>query len=101
MRDASASAMDDIIERMRQLEAQLTAAREATKAALAAEADTRHQVRETCRNRIPLPVQGGKGRGRVRIQIHCISGPCTPPQVQRGWLGFVVNCKGLLKFKGF
>jgi hypothetical protein len=31
-----------------------------------------------------LRIQGEKGRGRVRIQVHCISGPCHPPQVGGG-----------------
>ena len=52
-----------------------------------------------CRYRFPLPVHlGYKGiRGAVglgvRIQVHCISGP------KWGGLGFIVNSKGLLKFK--
>jgi hypothetical protein len=28
---------------------------------------------------------GGKGRGRARIQVHCIRGPCHPPQVGVVW----------------
>jgi hypothetical protein len=28
-----------------------------------------------------LGFKGRKGRGRVRIQVHCVSGPCHPPQV--------------------
>jgi hypothetical protein len=30
------------------------------------------------------PVTWDKGRGRVRVQVHCISGPCHPPQVGGG-----------------
>jgi hypothetical protein len=34
------------------------------------------------------------GTRRVRIQVHCIRGPCHPPSI--AWLGFI---KGLLKLK--
>ena len=36
-----------------------------------------------------------KGRGRVRIQVHCLSGPCHPPQVG-GWFDFIVNSNSSL-----
>jgi hypothetical protein len=33
----------------------------------------------------PLPaIQGDQGRGRIRIQVCCTSGPCHPPQVRGG-----------------
>jgi hypothetical protein len=31
-----------------------------------------------------LGYRGVKGAGRVRIQVHCISGPCHPPQAAGG-----------------
>jgi hypothetical protein len=34
-------------------------------------------------------IQGDCGRGRVRGQVHCISGPCHPPQVGGGRFYFV------------
>jgi hypothetical protein len=46
-------------------------------------------------------IRGVKGRGWVRIQVHCISGPCHPPQVGGGSVvlliirGFVIKAKVL------
>jgi chromosome segregation ATPase len=54
VRDASAIAMDDIIERMRTLEEQLTAQREVTKAALEAEATAREQAASAAEKREAL-----------------------------------------------
>ena len=42
---------------------------------------------------------GGKGRGRVRVQVHCIRRACHPPPSTRGWLVLLLNAKGLKKFK--
>ena len=42
------------------------------------------QVRFCCYRFSPtgdIGYRGDKGRGRVRIQVHCIRGPCHPPQV--------------------
>ena len=32
-----------------------------------------------------------QGRGRVRIQVDCISGPCHPPQVGGGWVLLLIR----------
>ena len=41
-----------------------------------------------------LRIQGGPGRGRVRIQVHCKSIPCQYPPQSSGWAGFIVNSEG-------
>jgi hypothetical protein len=81
-------------ERMAAESAKKTAAAAAARADPAAAAAAA-QVR-FCLDRFSLTsdsgYRGGQGRGRVRIQVHCTSGPCHPPQ--EGWLGFIVILNG-------